>query len=613
MPSSRPAPRGTPARASFADAREVDAFAQTLGRHERGELGPDEWRAYRVLRGAYGQRQDGVHMLRVKIPQGIAGAEQLRALADVAARFSRGFAHVTTRQNLQLHFVASRDLEPAMRRLAAAGITTLGAGGNAVRNVACCPLAGVSPSEVFDPTPYAEAVTRHFLRHPLAACLPRKLKVAFEGCAEDHAGTAIQDLGFRARVRERGGAALRGFAVTVAGGTSSWCTSGTALVEFLPAKDVLALVEAVVRVFHARGDRQNKQRNRLKFLVKDLGFPAFRALVEEELARVAREGAPALPFDPERPPEETAPAPVRPAPPQPAALASRVAAQATRGPGEPPPLAGGVPPTWGALAAFLGTNVQPQRQPGFSAVTVSLPQGDVRAAQLEALAELACAFGDGTVRFASRGHALLRWVPADHVPALFERLAAAGLGRDGAGSAADVVACPGADACRTAVTRTRDVARLVEARVRSRLGARATGTPLHVSVSGCPHGCAQHHLAAIGLQGSARKLGGRSVPQYFVLAGGGAGEGGARFGRLVAKVPARRIPEAVERLVALHLSEAARGEPAADFFARAHERAKAVLASLEELRVEDARAEDFVEPGATDEFAPASQEGECAA
>jgi dissimilatory sulfite reductase (desulfoviridin) alpha/beta subunit len=223
-PSIVSAPR-TP-RPTFADADEIDAFVETLGRFERGELDADQWGAYRVARGAYSQRQDGVHMLRIKLPQGAADAAQLRAISEVASRFSRGWGHVTTRQNLQLHFLRPADLEPALRRLAEAGITTSGAGGNTVRNVVACPLAGVSPTELFDVTPYAEAVTRHFLRHPLASALPRKFKVAFEGCADDHVAAAIQDLGFRARLGNERGAATRGFAVTVAGGTSSLCTSG---------------------------------------------------------------------------------------------------------------------------------------------------------------------------------------------------------------------------------------------------------------------------------------------------------------------------------------------------------------------------------------------------
>jgi sulfite reductase (NADPH) hemoprotein beta-component len=596
------------ARESFADPAEIDAFVEMLGRFERGEIDAEAWRAYRVARGAYGQRQDGVHMLRIRLPGGNVDAAQLRALADVTARYSRGYGHVTTRTNFQAHFIRPSDLEPALRRLAEAGITTTASGGNTVRNVVACPLAGVSADEVFDVGPYADAVTRHVLRHPLATSLPRKFKVAFEGCLTDHVATAIHDLGFRAR--ERGGA--RGFTVSVAGGTATLCTAGAPLVEFLPAGDVLALVEAVVRVFHARGDRKNKHRNRLKFLVRDLGFEAFRALVEGELARLRAAGAPALGFDPARPPEAPRPGGERPAAPEPAELAARVAAEALRGPGEAPRIAVDPAPGPDALARFVATNVRPQRQPGYVVVTVALPQGDVSAAQLEAAASLAQAYGDGSVRFTRGGQVLLRWVRTDDVAALHRRLSAAGLARDGAGSAADVIACPGADACRLAVTRTRGIARLVEDEVRT-LGPGVLATALPVHLSGCPNGCSQHHIAAIGLQGSARKLGGRAIPQYHLLLGGGVVDGGAAFGRVAGKVPARRAPEAVRRLTELYLAERADGESAQAFFARAFERAKAVVAPLEDLRLEDARPEDFVEPGASEPFKPETQSGECAA
>jgi sulfite reductase beta subunit-like hemoprotein len=246
-------------------------------------------------------------------------------------------------------------------------------------------------------------------------------------------------------------------------------------------------------------------------------------------------------------------------------------------------------------------------------VTASLPQGDVRAAQLEVLAHLAEAYGDGSVRFTSGGHVLLRWVRADDAPALFERLAAVGLGRDGARSAADVVACPGAEVCRLAVTRTRELSRSVEAAVRVTVGPPALTTPLPVHVSGCPNGCSQHHLAAIGLQGSARRLGGRPVPQYFVLVGGHVEASGAEFGKLAGKVPARRIPEAIAALTALYLAEREPGEAAGPFFSRSLTRAKQLLAPLEELRLEDALPEDFVEPGASEDFRPETQAGECAA
>ncbi|HEU4381992.1 MAG TPA: nitrite/sulfite reductase [Anaeromyxobacteraceae bacterium] len=600
-------------RATFADVREIDHFVAMLGRFERGEIDGDQWRSYRVVLGAYSQRQEGRYMLRVKIPQGVASAAQLRALADVAARWSRGFGHVTTRQNLQFHFVRLADLEPALRRLAQAGINTVGAGGNAVRNVVACPFAGVSADEAFDTTPYAEAVTRHFLRHPLASSLPRKFKVAFEGCGEDHVPTAIQDLGFRALVRGEGVGAERGFRVTAAGGTASSCSAGLELVEFLPAEDVLALAEAVVRVFHARGDRKNKNRNRLKFLVRDLGFDAFRGLVTEALAAVRAQGAPRLPFDPAQLEEERAPSHARPRPPSPAEIAARIRAAPPRGPGLPPNVEPDLPPSAAAIPELLATNVRPQRQEGFAVVTLAPPQGDLTAAQLEVLADVALAWGDGTVRLSGRGHVLLRWVRSDDLAAVAAAVSAAGLGRAGAGSAGDVVACPGAEVCRQAVTTTRPVARLVEQRVRASLGAAGLGAPVAVHVSGCPNGCGQHHLAAIGLQGSARRLGERTVPQYFVLLGGGADAGGTTFSKLAAKVPARRVPEAVERLTGLYLAERAEGEAAGPFFARVFDRAKALLADLEPLRLEDARAEDFIEPGSAKAFHPETSAGECAA
>ncbi len=577
-------------RPTFADEREIDAFVAMLRRFERGEIDAEQWRLYRLGRGAYGQRQAGVHMLRVKIPQGIAGAAQLRALADVATRWSRGFGHVTTRQNLQLHFVRPADLEPAMRRLAEAGLTTSGACGNTVRNVVACPLAGVALDEPFDVSPYAEAVTRHFLRHPLGDALPRKFKIAFEGCAQDHVATAIHDLGFRARLGPGG---ARGFEVAAAGGTATACTSGSLLVQRLPAADLLALCEAVIRVFHARGDRVNRKRNRMKFLVRTLGFEPFRALVEEALAAVRAEGAPRLPFDPERPPEEAPPSHDRPPPPSPQALAARLAAAPLRGPGEPPALASDLAPTALDLARFQATQVRPQRQAGFSVVTLRLPQGDVTSAQLEAVADLALAYGDGAVRLGNAGHLHLRWVRTAEVPALFARLAAASLGRDGVGSAADVVACPGADSCGLAVTRTRGLARRIEEAVRARLGDEGARARLPVHASGCPNGCSQHHLAAIGLQGSLRKVGDRAVPQSFVLLGGGVDEGGATFGKLAAKVPSRRVPEAVAALGALYLAERAEGELAGAFFRRAFDRARAVLAPLEALQAEDTVPADF--------------------
>src|SRR5438094_8277014 len=240
------------ARLSFASVADIDEFVATLEKYERGELTPEQWRAFRLVRGTYGQRQaEDAQMLRIKIPQGVLTADQLDALADVAERHSRGFGHITTRQNVQFHFVKLHDAEPAMRRLAETGLTTREACGNSVRNITACPYAGVAADERFDVTPYAEALTRYLLRHPLSSKLPRKFKIGFEGCPEDHIRTGINDLGFRAAISPEG---TRGFRVTVGGGTSILCRSGTLLHEFLPAADLFDVADAVLRVFAAFGD-----------------------------------------------------------------------------------------------------------------------------------------------------------------------------------------------------------------------------------------------------------------------------------------------------------------------------------------------------------------------
>src|SRR5579871_251755 len=422
------------ARLAFADLAEVDEFAATLERFEKGEMTPDQWKAFRLVRGTYGQRQTGdLQMLRAKIPQGVLSAAQLEALARVAEEHSRGFGHITTRQNLQFHFVPLAQVEDAMRILAEAGMTTREACGNSVRNVTTCPYAGVARDEPFDVTPYAEALTRHLLRHPLSASHPRKFKIAFEGCAEDHALTAINDLGFTARLQD----GRRGFRVSAGGGTATVCASGTALVEWLPAGEILEVAEAVVRVFHALGDRQHRQRNRMKFLIKELGWEGFVARFEEQRAAVRGQGAPRLPFDSERAPEELAPPPPSVEPPGVGETAARVTATPLRGPGIPPDVRPVLSPSAASFARWALTNLRPQKQDGYVTLTVRLVLGDVTSAQLRVLAQLAHAYGDGTVRVTPTQNVVLRWVKRDRVQSLYQRLAAAGLGTGDADTVAD--------------------------------------------------------------------------------------------------------------------------------------------------------------------------------
>jgi len=606
--SSVPAPSR---RQGFADPKDLEELVRQLERYERGEISSEEWRAFRLVHGTYGQRQVGdLHMLRTKLPQGVVGAEQLEALAEVAEAHSRGFGHISTRQNFQLHFLTARGAEAALRRLAEVGVTSREACGNSVRNITACPLGGVSPEEVFDATPYAEALTRHLLRHPLSSSLPRKFKIALEGCAQDHAAVAIHDVGLLARLRE----GRRGFEVRLAGGTATLPVSARPLLGFLPAGDLLALAEAVVRVFHRLGDRQNRQANRLKFLVRRMGWEAFQAEVLAELDRVRAEGAPALPFDPERPPVEGPPERPGPPAPSPQDLAARVRAQRPRGPGIVPEVQVEPAPTPAQLAAWARTNVRPQRQPGYVTAVATVPLGDLTAAQLWALAALSRAYADGAVRFTREQDVLLRWVRAERLPALHARLSAAGLGLAGAGTPADVVSCPGAESCRLAVTASRGLGRELEAHLRAHPELTEALAGADIKMSGCPNGCSQHHLASIGFQGSVRKVGDRAVPQYFVLLGGGVSPQGARFGRLAAKIPARRVAAALDRLAALYQAQRQPGEGARAFFERlAPAEARGALADLAQLAPEALTPDDLVDLGETEEYGVATLEGECAA
>jgi sulfite reductase beta subunit-like hemoprotein len=603
-------------RLSFADVADIDSFVQMLDKFERGEISPDEWRKFRLLRGTYGQRQDiDAQMLRIKIPQGVLEAAQLEALADVAERHSRGFGHISTRQNVQLHFVPLHDAEPAMRHLADAGLTTREACGNSVRNITACPHAGVARDEVFDVTPYAEAMSRYLLRHPLSSVLPRKFKIAFEGCtSEDHAATSINDLGWRAMMAPDG-SGRRGFRVQVAGGTAIMCRSGASLYEFLPASEILMVAEAVLRVFRKHGDYEHKQRNRLKFLVKSMGWDRWHSEFQLELEDLRVNGGARLPFDPENPPVEEAPQGERPAPPSIADITTLVTSSTVKGPGIVPE----VNPTDGGPGRerneWLETNLRPQKQSEYSEVTVSLVLGDISSGQMRAVAALSRAYADGMIRVTVDQNLVLRWVRSGQVPGLYRRLAAAGLGRAGAGTITDITSCPGAESCRLAVTQSRGLARLIGDNLEQQQPKLLRDvSDAHIKISGCPNGCGQHHVATIGFQGSIRKLGDRVVPQYFVMIGGGAGQETASFGRLTAKIPARRVPEAVDRLLRLYQDERSAGETAPAFFQRvdtAH--ARAALADLEQMAPEDALPADFIDPGEDHAFNPEVMDGECSA
>jgi sulfite reductase (NADPH) hemoprotein beta-component len=598
------------ARLSFASEADIDEFVATLEKYERGEITPDQWRAFRLVRGTYGQRQStDSQMLRIKIPQGVISSPQLRVLADIGERYSRKFGHITTRQNIQFHFVKLHDVEPAMRMLEEVGVTTREACGNSVRNITTCPYAGTAADEIFDVTPYGEAMTRFLLRHRLSSTLPRKFKIAFEGCPEDHTAIAINDLAFHAKLGPNG---ERGFRVLAGGGTAIMCKSGGVIHDYIDASRILQVAEANLRIFKARGDYQHKQRNRMKFMIKELGWDVWYDEYLRTLSECDRDGVPLLTIDP--PDAETVPTWGRSAAPTPNVIVSRVTAGQPNGPGITPTIVPVFLSSDEAYQRWRATNVRPQKQFGYVMATATVPLGDLTSEQMRVLADLADAYSDGSLRVTVDQNLVFRWVAVSDVRELYRRLAAASLGLAEASTVADVTSCPGAESCRLAVTQSRGLGRLLEDHLRGRPDLIAAADGAHIKISGCPNGCGQHHIATIGFQGSVRRVGGKAVPQYFVMVGGATTERGASFARTAAKIPARRIPEALERLIAFYQREKEEGESAPSFFQRMDIlRVGGELLDLQHFTEADAVPIDFIDLAETSEFAPEVMDGECSA
>ncbi len=567
-------------RLGFSSEADLDLFVAKLDAFEKGELTPDDWRSFRLLNGVYGQRQDGVMMIRAKIPGGIMTPQQLEALADVAEKWTPGKkGHVTTRQNVQFHFIPMADVEGSLRALAETGITTKEACGHSVRNWTCCPFAGVSADEPFDVTPYLEALARHLLRGPYSSTLPRKLKPSIGGCCgRDCSQAFINDLGFLARSQD----GEHGFQVIAGGGLSTLRRSAIVVEDFIPAGEVLEAADAVVRVFHRIGNRNNKAKARLKWAIDKIGAPAFLAEYRAERALIKSEGGVPL---------------VLPAQPEPPAYHKGLPQLA-------PPLDG--------YEAWAKDSVHAQKQDGFSAVVIRLILGDMTVAQMRALARLSIGFGEGELRATNEQNLLLRYVPSWKLPLLHKELAAIGLAATGANTLADVTSCPGASSCKLAVTASRGLGSLLSQAIDARPDLIAAAPELDVKISGCPHGCGQHYIAGIGFQGGMRKVAGRAVPQYLIYLGGGIRADGADFGRMVAKVPARRAPIALTRLIELYVAEG-NGRGHAFWKDITGERVKALIGDLLELTEADATAEDFIDLGETKAFEVILAEGECAA
>ena len=529
--------------------REFDDFDNEAEQFLSGELEEHQFIGFRLKQGVYGQRQPDVQMIRVKLPFGGVTPEQMEAFASVVEKYAPlNKGHITTRQNIQIHHVPLPDTELLLREIAKAGLSSREGCGNTIRNVTGDPWAGVAADEIFDPTPYAGAYVRYFVRHPTTQLMPRKIKTAFTGSDEDRAITGIHDIAFLSR--ERGG--VKGFEVRVGGGTSIMARVAPTLYEFVEADngDYLKAAEAALRIF----DRQewlrvNRARARIKVLIDKIGIDAFREQVEEELQGewVAERDFDAdlverLRFDDEE--EENAPE--RPATP---ASPNGDRSEFDR---------------------FLQGNVQPQRQDGFVAVEVKIDRGDLTPEQFRGLAAIMREFTGGYARSTVQQNLVLRWVRDEALFDVWERLRTLDLGEAGAREISDVVSCPGTDSCKLGITSSMGLNRAIKQRVEEMEISDELTRKIHIKMSGCPNGCSQHHIADIGFYGASLKVGGRQMPAYIPHIGGNYEGGEVVFGtRLKSRLPAKRVPEAVERWIRLYEAERAEGEEFNAFAERA--------------------------------------------
>ncbi len=517
--------------------REFDDFDTESTRFLKGDLQEDDFIKFRLKQGIYGQRQADVQMVRVKLPLGGITPEQLDAFADGIDKYvplRKG--HITTRQNIQMHHVPLPDAAKLIRELGDAGLSSREGCGNTMRNVTGDPRAGTLEGELFDITPYAGAYVRYFVRHPTTQSMPRKVKTAFTATDEDNAITQIHDMAFTPRERD----GVRGVEVRVGGGTSIMPRLAPVLYEFveLDNGDYLKVTEACMRIFDRQDFlRVNRARARIKVLIDKIGIDAFRDMVEEELEGewVAERdfSTDEIFYDVDE--QANAPDPA----------SQYASANGDRR----------------QFDRFVDSNVQAQRQDGFSTVEVKVVRGDLTPEQLRGLGEIMRSYSGGFARTTVHQNLVLRWVRDESVYEVWQALEKLDLGEAGADEISDGVSCPGTDSCKLGITSSMGL----NGAIQERIGQMAIDDPLtrriHIKNSGCPNGCGQHHIADIGFYGASIKVGDKTVPAYIPHIGGKYEGGEVRYGqRLKARLPAKRVPEAVERWVRFYESDRQEGE-----------------------------------------------------
>lgn len=576
---------------------DIEKFEEQLERYLAGDLEEDAFRVFRLNNGIYGQRQGGHHqMVRVKVPYGSITAEQLDMFAHIADTYSRGWGHLTTRQNIQFHFVDLERIPSVLRDMASVGLTSREACGDTVRNVMGCHLAGACPYEALDISPWAEAAFQHFLHNPLSQRLPRKFKINFSGCETDCGQAMFNDVGVIATTRTHDdGSRETGFRVFVAGGLGANPHPALALEEFTAREDLMATLEAVLRVFANHGNRDNKLRARMKWLVDTMGWEDLQARILKERKLLVA--------------SSTWPGGI------PAEVLKQGDAPAGLGLGAPPtPVGQGTPVTLrrdDPYKAWDDANVVRGVAKGTVSAIAYARLGDITTAQLRALASIQRELG-ADVRITNRQNLVFRGLSEGQLPLLHQRLSAIGMAEPGAELSRDVVACPGADTCNLAVTQSRGLADAIGSAL-DEAGLADVGG-IRTNISGCTNSCGQHHISDIGFFGAERRAHGQSAPGYQLLLGGYVGQERIHFGEKALRLPAKNAPEAVVRVVRRFNDERQPGEAFRSWIDRSGGVATIAdeLRDLDEFPTPADGPEYYVDYGEAGPYVAETGESECA-
>ena len=607
--NSKVAPKSNP---RWGREEETAIFAEKVRLFRQGRISEDDFRRFRLQHGAYGSRlRMDYSMVRIKVPGGEITPEQLEKIASLSEAFSIGSAHVSTRQNIQLHWVQLEDVSEVMRGLVEVGLTTREACGNTIRNVICSHFAGVCQNEAFNATPYAKAIARFFLRNPMCQNLPRKFKINFS-CCNTHGLVRVADIGLVSAVKQNeNGVTIRGFKIYLGGGLGAASFIGHLLEDFTPEDRLLATCMATVRLFDRHGNRENMARNRMRYLVHEMGWEKFQKMVlkERSIVEMTSSYSTVQLFDVKSHED-----------------AIQLPPKAPRMMTKLPMLNVKLSEDSPAFERWLYTNVVSQKQEGYFTVFITLGAGDITASQLRILASAIRDYSvEGIARNTPHQNFAVRYVRGANLRDFYEKLASAGLANPGALTIASAVGCSGTTSCNLAITNSHRLAKEVQRKfLELRLDIDDSLRDATIKISGCPNSCGQHEIATIGFFGGATRMNNVMMPTYAMLLGGSAGESG-ELGKTVMRVPAKRVIDTTLKIIELYKKErAASDETLHQWIIRLIkgqgsgsiknlEDMKAALADVIQLPSPQENPDGYRDYGSDSRFTAKTARGECAA